>query len=366
MRSKLILKLVGAIVILSLTACDTGFRQMGTSEFGVRFRRLPRVIGGGIGTTPIAPGQMALVWPWETIYRFDTTVKSITWGDAGKGDDPSRSDFVHTRASDGNEVALGVTVRYRVKPTAETLATLVQNVATDDDAVRQLVTTVARADIRSCMNRLRTSAFLQPAERYKAVQDVQDSMSKRLSNYGISIESVILDDFRFERVKPDGTIDAAYQDRLKEIQRLKQDTERENSRIKTVEAKKQQEFNDAQGDVNRKVAEATGYRKQAEARGISYFEAKKNDAESILAKGKGEVEGLQQRVNALQGPGGRALLKLELAKALLKNDPRFMIMGDGSGGSGMRVERSDVNELMKQLGVVEGMKDKSKASSEIK
>lgn len=363
MRSSIIRSIILLLLAAVVAGCDTGFRQMNTSEFGVRFRRLPRVVGGGIGATPILPGQMSVVWPWETIYRFDTAVKSVSWGDQGKGDDASRADYVHTRASDGNEVALGVTVRYRVKPEPEALRFLVQNVATDDEGVRQLVTTVARADIRSRMNRLRTSAFLDPNERYKAVREVQESMISKLGHYGISVESVNLDEFRFERQKEDGTIDASYQDRLKEIQRLKQDTERENSRIKTVEAKKQQELNEAQGEVNRRIAEADGYKKQAEYRGGSYFEAKKNEADSILAKGKAEVEGVQQRVNALQGPGGRAILKLEVAKALMKNDPKFMVLSEGSQG-GIRVEKSDINELIGQLGVIEGMKDKPQVRAE--
>ena len=46
--------------------------------------------------------------------------------------------------------------------------------------------------------------------------------------------------------------------------------------------------------------------------------------------GFGEVEGLKKQIEALSGPGGEALLRLSLMKALLANHPQFVVLDSGS------------------------------------
>src|SRR5262249_15245060 len=157
------------------------------------------------------------------------------------------------------------------------------------------------------------------------IDEVRKAISDLLEPYGIEIERVILDDFRFERLLRDGTIDDAYQEKLTEIQKTREDTSREKARIQTVEAKQHQELQTVQASVNREVAEAQGYKNQSTLKGDAYLAAKNNEAQGILALGKAEAEGLSQQVAALAGPGGKAILKLELAKQILKNDPRFIV-----------------------------------------
>ena len=57
-----------AITALALTliGCDTGFRQMGPTEYGLKFRKIPTVLGGGIADKVISPREMVMVLPWET------------------------------------------------------------------------------------------------------------------------------------------------------------------------------------------------------------------------------------------------------------------------------------------------------------
>lgn len=349
-------RILALILVFTLCGCDTGIRQMGLTEMGVKFRKLPPALGGGVSSEVIPPGKMAIIFPWESIYRFDTRVRDVSWG-TSKGDE-STVDYVHTRALDGNEVALAVTVRYQIGKEPGKLVRLVQEVATDDHEVSELVKAVGRADIRTYMNELRTSEFMDESHRYQAVDKVRNFMAERLSQYGIEILRVTLDDFRFERLLKDGTIDTSYQDKLTEVSKLIEDTKRERSRIDTIKAKKEQEFNTAQAEVNRLVAEADGYKKQAKLKGDAYFEARTNEAKAILAQGKAEVEGIVEQINALSGPGGQAILKLELARQLLKQDPRFVLVNPGDNKS-LDVTRTDTNELLNQIGILEAWKKES-------
>ena len=346
------------LTLALLAVVFSGCQQMGPTEYGLRFRRLPPFLGGGVSKTTIAPAQIAILWPWDSIYRFDTSVRDVSWG-SGKSDSTDAGSFVHTRALDGNEVALAVTVRYRISTEADKLVKLLEEVGISDDEIRDLVVSVGRAEIRTKMNALRTAEFLDEKSRYEAVDSVKSAMVSRLGPYGIEVQRVSLDGYKFERILRDGAVDSSYQEKLTEIQKLREDTEREKLRIDTIRAKKQQEFNETQAVVNRRVAEAEGYKKQAGLRGEAYYEARANESKAITAQGKAEVEGLIEQINALSGPGAEAILKLELAKSLIKSNPKFVVLGSSSGGNGIDVKRLDTNELLSQLGAFEALAPKT-------
>ncbi|MBN8549048.1 MAG: hypothetical protein J0M12_07015 [Deltaproteobacteria bacterium] len=363
------MKTVRRILSLSLLFLLCGCQKMESTEFGVLFRRLPPYFFGGIAPHVVTPGETTFIMPWDSIYRFDTSVKDLSWGrraskDAEGGEVVDRGDYVHTRALDGNEVALGVTIRFRISPEPTSLRKLVEEVATDDQGVENLVSAVGLAYLRTYMNRLSTEKFLDESERYNAVDSVRSAMEKTLSPLGVEVLRVNLDDFRFERLGRDGTIDTVYQDKLTEIQKLHQDTERERSRIETVRAKKLQELNNAVAVVNRQVAEAQGYKNQAKLRGDGYYQAKSNEAMGILATGQAEVSGIVEQVNALAGPGGEAILRLEIARQIAQSNPQFVLMGESSQPSGVDVKRTDTNELLRQIGVLEGMQKETKVPAQ--
>ena len=340
------------LAIALLQGCDTGLRQMSATEYGVVFRALPKFLGGGYANDVIRPGETVIVWPWDSVYRIDTALKYVSWGQRRNGD----PDFVHTRALDGNEVALAVTVQYRVGSDTTKLVKLVQEVGTTHDKILEILVSVARAYIRSSMNELKTAQFFQRDARYQAISKVKDHMSKMLAPYGIDIEGVIFDEHRFERVRLDGTVDTSYQQKIDETQKLREDTERERLRVDTIRAKKMQELNDTQAQVNRTIAEADGYRNQAKLGGDGYFAAKQNDAQAILSKGRSEAEGLKAQVEALAGPGGQAILKLEMVKQLMRDNPKFVVVGGDSKGASIDLKRLDTNQLLTQIGIVDAMR----------
>ena len=347
--------LFGVILLFTFAACQ----QMETTQYGVLFRRLPPAVGGGVSKSIVRPGETVLLMPWDSIYRFDTKPKDVSWGslERGRSADPGQSDFVYSRASDGNEVALAFTIRYQVSTDPDKLVGLVERTATTDEEVRDLVVAVGRSDIRRFMNELHTGEFLDTSHRYEAVDKVRRSMQELLGPAGIEIRQVNLDNYLFERKLKDGSIDASYQTRLTDIQRLTEDTERERSRMDTVEAQKRQEENAARAHKSQIEAEALGYKEQAKLRGKGYIKARENEAAGILARGKAEVEGITAQINALNGPGGEALLKLEVAKQLRQSNPKFIVLGHGKGGSGVDVNKVDTNQLIQQIGLLEALKD---------
>jgi hypothetical protein len=360
MASKRSFSALIALFVVVLTGCDTGFQHMGPTEYGVRFRKLPPVMGGGVGgaSSVASPLETVVVFPWESIYRFDTSPQYLSWGrgmgDGGGAGQLVQAEDVHTRARDGNEAALKLTVRYRISPVPELLTKLVQEVATSNEDVRKLVISVVRSEIRTFMNRLRTAEFRDDKKRNDTVDAALEATRSKLSPWGIDVEAINLKQYRFVRLLKDDTEDTSYQDRLRDIQEKEQDIEGERTRIETVRAKKHTEYSQAESTYNARISEAKGYKEQSTYQGDSYYAAKANEAKAIQAEGSAEIEGLRQQIAALSGKGGRAMLRLEVAKQLAKGEPRFVTVNPGQAG-GLELSKTDINQLLQQLGIAEGL-----------
>lgn len=341
-------------LFLACSGCQLDpFEVLGSTEHGVKFSALPPLLGGGVEERVYGPKQKVLMMPWERLYRMDTSLQSLSWGEAGEGDNKDVQDFVHTRAIDGNEVALAMTVTYRVVP--EKLSYVIQHVGVSTEDIRRLVTTLARADIRTQMNFLRTEDFAT-AERQKKVEEVKGRMNAQLLPEGIEIVEVIYEKGLFYRQRADGTTDSSYQDQMNETEQTHQRTEQERNRLKTVEEEMKQKFTVAEGEFFRVREQADGQLRQAEQRAVAKFDALKRDADRVQAVGLSEIEGMKREIAALSGPGGRAIVRREIAKGLEQNDPRMIVLSESNhGGSGsIDVNRLDTNEIIRQLGLAEG------------
>jgi hypothetical protein len=201
------------------------------------------------------------------------------------------------------------------------------------------------------MNKLKTSEFRDDKKRNDIVDETVQAAKARLEPLGIEVEDINLKQYRFVRPLADDKEDTRYQDRLREIQEKEQDIEGERSRVETVRAKKQKEFSEAQSLYNSRVAEANGFKEQSVVQGDSYYSARSNEAKAILAEGNAEVAGLTKQIAALSGKGGQAMLRLEVAKQLAKANPRFVTMNQGQGGAALDLSKTDINQLIGQLGV---------------
>lgn len=337
--------------LLSALTFLCGCQEMRQGEYGVVYSNLPRALGGGVKEKVVEPGEREVIFPWESLYRVDTTRKAVAWGGGSEGilneqDVQKLSDYVETRTLDGNEVDLAITVLYRVDPSA--LGHIIQRVGIDPDSIRRLVAAVSRADIRTHMNTLHTKDFFTPERLQAALAAVKKAIESRLGPEGILIDDVIYNDHRFERRLADG-VDRSYQEQIDRTQATNQETEQEEKKVATVVELKRREFNEAQAKVNRVLEQAKGYLRQATLQGDAYLASKKNEAEQIKAVGLAEVEGLTKQIEALSGPGGTALLRYAIARELLANNARFLLVNSAQvGKGGIDLSRIDVNDLMRQ------------------
>ncbi|MCB0325187.1 MAG: hypothetical protein KDD69_16505 [Bdellovibrionales bacterium] len=361
MSSNLLRLVALALCVLPLGGCDMGFQKMEAGEYGVVFVQLPRWLGGGVRNAVVEPGEMEFILPWQRMYRVDTTYQLISWGSGRTAAEQAIDDSVETRTIDGNEVGLAITVQYHVDPTK--VRHVVQKVGTEPERIKQLVAAVARADIRTHMNTLATRDFFSQDKRQNAVEQVRRAMQARLEPEGIIVDSVIYKDHRFERYQgPGQEPDRSYQEQIDRTQAVNQETLQEEKRRAAIVQAKGKEQEEIQGQVNRLVESAKGVRRQSKNRGDSYRVRKENEAAQVVTAGMNEVEGMRKRIEALSGPGGEALLRLEIANSLTESKPRFVLINSAAGGNGgIGISKIDQNELIRQSGIFaatyEGLKD---------
>ena len=352
MKIKNIFKSALIVCLLSLNSCDTGYQTLEPGEYGIEFVKLPLFLGGGVRANPIEPGKAVLVLPWEDLYRIDTTSQTITWAGVGEGSEQQIDDTLQTRTIDGNEVLLSLTVVYHIMPNK--VGHIIQYVAGDRESimprVKELVSTVARSDIRAHLNTLAPWDFYSVEKTAEALERTKIAMNARLNPEGIEIDSVSYKGHKFERITPEGNIDDSYQQRIDETQVTDRAVEQEKERIATVVEQKKIEYNEMLAKVNRQKEEALGRKEQAQLRGDSYLKAKELEAERIKAVGTEEIIALKKRIEALNGPGGEAILKMEIADALIKANPKFVVINNNNG---IGVQKLDTNSVMQQLGIIE-------------
>ena len=349
-------------VLLGSSGCESGFQAMESTEHGVVFSALPPFLGGGVRGKILPPSAKEFILPWETLYRMDTGVQSVSWGAVGHGDVKAIEDFVQTRALDGNEVNLSMTVRFRVMP--EKLPYIIQYVGKDNERLSTLVSTVAKADVRTHMNTLRTEDFFNRSKLQIAVERVRDALNARLRPEGIEVESVLYDSHLFARRLADGTLDTSYQDQINATERKKQETLQELARNATVEEEMKQKYAAAEGQFNQLKEGSDGELRQARERGDAKFEALAKDAERVFRVGMAEVDGMKKSIEAMSGPGGAALLRLEVVKALIASDPKFVVLNSQGNSNGIDLNRLDTNDLIRQLGLFAATADVSRPSKD--
>lgn len=336
-----------ATLFFLLVGCegtDSLIASVEADQAAVVYRNLPLMLGGGLSNEIIRPGESEILMPWESVIKLSTGIRELTW---------EKDDKLKTRTRDGNMLILEVMVRYRVDVSPESLTKLVQLIATNDQGVESMVSAVTRSDVRLYFNKLNTEDFLDRAAVEQIQIELEKAMSKRLNPYGIIIELFKMKDFHFQ---------AAYQNLLDDIQEAKETTSKIEQKKATVLALKKKKIKEAQEEINRLMQKASGELEMATIRGEQYYVQRQNEAKEILARGQAEVAELEARLQALSGPGGANMLKIEIVKGLLKSNPKFVVLNQGkSEGNQMNVRKIDANQLLAQLGLLEGM-EKSQAT----
>lgn len=383
--------IAGAMSLLSVMVLSTGcdnfaLQQVRGDQIALKFRKLPLFLSGGVSGEIIPPGGKVLVLPWEELIRLTNTQRTESWG-TGQG----RHRALAARSSDGNEVAFEVTVLYQISRDPSKLRELVTTVANTDEAIRELVVSQVRALVRQFANRLATRQFVSsdlsselrrvekeapelvtsnkaaPTAEESATfdsvkKDLESALEAALRSYKLELIQLSVTNPRFVRYRETGADgeqeDDTYQTRLVDVQREQQSIKREGESRKTQEEVKYGEKEIALKEANKivSIAEAEAERIGEEARFM--LQTKQIEKDAIDKSGRDMLESMRAQIEAVAGKGGEALLRLDIARELGKSNASFVVINQGGGGGSVDVRRTDTNDLIKQLGLLEALSPK--------
>lgn len=238
-----------------------------------------------------------------------------------------RGNPIVVRSIDGGEIALDVTVQYKIIP--EMANDVIQNSGKDLAYKRKWLLDYARTICRYRYGELTINEFPNSSKRDEKSQKVADEINSMINMYGIMVTSVSVLDYRYYREYAEKIQERRLADKEIEEQKAMTSAAKRNKEKVVIEETRKMEIEIArfQGELEKRISEAEG--KAARIRndadtvllkstidGDAEFQRLANKAKAVYAQKRAEAEGVLELRNALEGPGGRNLVKMEYAKRL--------------------------------------------------
>jgi regulator of protease activity HflC (stomatin/prohibitin superfamily) len=314
-----------ALVILSLSS----IHSTGTTEVGVRTIKWSLFSKSGVEDKLYQPGGTYFFLPifneWEI---FDARLQIV---------EMTGADDIPFKTKDGNDIRIDVIFTYRVDP--QRARYIRQFVAKDMTELKEKVfRTVARSKPRDYLGEYSTEAFYHAENRNRAADNAKTGLQEILNQYGVIVENVALMDYRFN---------ADYQAIItnKKIADTKTKaliSEKES----TIEMNKKL-LQDAQGEVNKFIAQADGQYQEAVLGADAYYQQQTNLAAATIAEGTAEAASIKKMREAMMNEGGLIQVKMAIADSL--RNKRIIMIPAGSANS-FNLQTLNVNDILQQLG----------------
>ncbi len=310
----------------------------GETEVGVRTIKFSFWGKKGVEDMVYAPGSTYFFLPfvndWNT---FDTKLQNLEMTHMrSRGDRKTRDDLLF-KTIDGNDISLDVIIAYRINP--QQAPYILQFVAEDNDMLRQkIVRTIARSKPRDIFGELTTEAFYVANRREVQSQKAKEVLQQILGPMGIIVEKVLTKDYSFN---------PEYQKAIEDKKVADQRVEKNKSAQRAALEEYKRKLEEAKGEVNRMVADADGQYRKAKIEADVFYEKQKLIAEAIKTEGIATAKGIQEMNKAMEGSGGEALVKLQIAEAI--QGKRIVLLPISEGG--MNLKTTDINRLINTVGV---------------
>ena len=310
----------------------------GETEVGVRTIKFSFWGEKGVEDMVYAPGSTYFFLPfindWNT---FDTKLQNLEMTHMRtRGDRKTRDDLLF-KTIDGNDISLDVIIAYRINP--QQAPYILQFVAEDNDMLRQkIVRTIARSKPRDIFGELTTEAFYVANRREVQSQKAKEVLQQILGPMGIIVEKVLTKDYSFN---------PEYQKAIEDKKVADQRVEKNKSAQRAALEEYKRKLEEAKGEVNRMVADADGQYRKAKIEADVFYEKQKLIAEAIKTEGIATAKGIQEMNKAMEGSGGEALVKLQIAEAI--QGKRIVLLPISEGG--MNLKTTDINRLINTVGV---------------
>jgi len=321
------LRLARASALLVLLATTGCLRSTGATEVGIRIGKL-------FGADQIVtPGKTVIVVPvLHDWYLYDTRTQNLEMKMAA-----GVNDELEFKTKDGNDIGVDVTVLYHVDP--QQAPTVLRKVASDMEELElAVVRPLSRSIPRDSLNELSSEEFYDSDLRAAKEAQALEHLSRALAPYGVVCERVVLGNYRFHD---------KYQEAIDAKKVADQAVNKNRSSAEAAIKEWERELETTKGQVGQVIAAERGKAQQAHMQADAYYEAKKLEADAILAEKTASAQGVRRMREAISGGGGRTMVKLKIAEAL--KGKRIVLFPTSESALG--VQSTNVNQFLDTMGL---------------
>jgi regulator of protease activity HflC (stomatin/prohibitin superfamily) len=331
------------------SACT--FHSTDSTEVGVLTRKVTffGLLGHkGIQDEAYLPGATytfpAVITDWNV---FNVALQNLEMvATKGRGDREDSEDL-EFKTHDGNDIAVDVTVAWRIDPTK--VAYLLSRVGGSTNEVKEhLVRPACRSIVRDALNTMTSEEFYVSDKRFEKAEQARQKLDVVLAPEGVIVERVILGEHHFN---------PEYEKVIHDKKLAEQTAERMVSEGNAAQQEALRNLETAKGQVSQQIAKAQGALSQVKlAADADYFKAQR-EAEAILAEKRARAKGIEKQNAAMSGAGGRTMVKLRLAEALEGKQILFV----PSGAKGAALQTMNVNELLSRYSAAHVLEERGRS-----
>jgi len=321
-RGTILLVLVAMLLFAVMLLFTVRVQKVSGTEVGVQVNNLT-------GNLKVIPESGTHIYNGflHSFYLLDTTVQRLEMTA-----DPNRSerdapDDMRIKTVDGSDVFLDLTINYQIR--RDRIAEVVQTSGLGDAYKVKWVRDYARSVSRTVFGEMTTEQFYDASVRNEKALKTELEMNELLKPFGIEVTRVIAEKFRFHPEYEQKIRAKKLADQEVEEQISKANAARQNQIFRTVEADKKKDvfiatvkgemeqlIVQANAEANKSVKAAEAYAIETERGGDASFYQAEQNAKAILAQSTAQAEATEAMAGALEGEGGRNLVKLAYAKRL--------------------------------------------------
>ena len=185
------------LTLLLLLAAGCTFHNTDSTEVGVLTRKIAFFGKSGVQPETYPPGATytfpAFITDWN-VYNVAlqnlAMVRSVQKGDRGSRDD------VEFKTHDGNDIAVDVTIAWRID-TAKAPWTLEHVGGSTDEVKENLVRPACRSIVRDVLNAMTSEEFYVSEKRFLKAEEAREKLARVLAPEGVIVERVILGEHHF-------------------------------------------------------------------------------------------------------------------------------------------------------------------------
>jgi regulator of protease activity HflC (stomatin/prohibitin superfamily) len=279
------------------------------------------------------PGSTNFFAPFvRDFYRFDTKVQNLEMINDSKRGDRAARDELQLKTTDGNDIAMDVTVVWQIDP--RMAPSLLTNVGeSTEDVKEKLVRPMARTHVRDVLNELDSESVYNSDKRFEKAEKARAALTAALAPFGVNVTQVILHEHRFN---------PEYEHVIHDRKLAEQRAEQIKSEAEAASQESLRNLESARGKVAADIAAAEGRLNQARLGADAAYFAQQQNAEALLAERTAKAKAIAKRNEALRGVGGRAMVKLKVAEAI---EGKSIVLVP-AGQAGASFNRMDVNKMI--------------------